>query len=124
MLTAIGSYGPLWRLTSVDEYGDQDDDADATMVLGGVIMNRITVLSFAVLSALFAAILYAQVPAYRITHTYNVGGDGRWDYVVPDPPNHRVFIGRTNRVMVVDEDSGKLLGGVTGINGEHGTALA
>ncbi len=61
--------------------------------------------------------------SYRITHTYTLGGDGRWDYVVPDPPNHRLFIARQNRVMVVDED-GKLLGEVTGIQGAHGTAVA
>ena len=62
--------------------------------------------------------------SYRITHTYLLGGDGNWDYVVPDPPNHRVFLARQNRVMVVDEDSGKLLGEVTGIKGAHGTAIA
>lgn len=61
---------------------------------------------------------------YRITHTYALGGDGGWDYVVPDPPNHRVFIARQNRVMVVDEDTGKLIGEVNGINGAHGTAVA
>ena len=44
--------------------------------------------------------------------------------MVPDPPNHRLFIARQNRVMVVDEDSGKLLGEVTGIQGAHGTAVA
>ena len=44
---------------------------------------------------------------YRITHTYTLGGDGRWDYIVPDPPNHRLFIGRQNRVMVVDEDTAR-----------------
>jgi len=69
-----------------------------------------------------AAPLFAQ--SYRITHTYTLGGDGRWDYVVPDPANHRLFIARQTRVMVVDEDSGKLLGEVTGIQGAHGTALA
>ena len=69
-----------------------------------------------------AAPLVAQT--YRVTHTYTLGGDGRWDYVVPDPPNHRLFIARQTRVMVVDEDSGKLLGEVTGIQGAHGTALA
>ena len=53
-----------------------------------------------------------------------MGGDGSWDYIVPDPPNHRLFIARQNRVMVVDEDNGKLLGEVTGIQGAHGTALA
>jgi len=66
--------------------------------------------------------LFAQ--SYRVTHTYPLGGDGSWDYVVPDPPNHRVFIARQDRVMVVDEDKGTLLGEVTGINGAHGTAVA
>jgi len=70
-----------------------------------------------------AAFLTAQ-PSYRISRTYSLGGDGSWDYVVPDPPNHRVFIARQNRVMVVDENDGKLLGEVTGINGAHGTAIA
>jgi hypothetical protein len=61
---------------------------------------------------------------YQITHTYALGGDGSWDYVVPDPPNHRVFVARQTRVMVIDENTGKLLGEVTGINGAHGTAIA
>ena len=62
--------------------------------------------------------------SYRVTRTYTLGGDGGWDYIVPDPPRHRLFIARQNRVMVVDEDSGTLLGEVTGIQGAHGTALA
>lgn len=61
---------------------------------------------------------------YRVTHTYTLGGDGSWDYVVPDPPNHRLFIARQTRVMVIDEETGKLLGEVTDINGAHGTAVA
>ena len=61
---------------------------------------------------------------YRITHRYVLGGDGSWDYIVPDPPHHRLFIGRQDRVMVVDADTGRLLGEVTGIHGAHGTAIA
>jgi DNA-binding beta-propeller fold protein YncE len=69
--------------------------------------------------------LFAQAaPAYRVTHTYLLGGDGSWDYVVPDPPNHRVFVARQTRVMAIDADKGTLLGEVTGINGAHGTAVA
>jgi len=60
---------------------------------------------------------------YAITHTFTVGGDGSWDYIVPDPPNHRLFVGREDRVMVIDENDGKLLGEVTGIKGAHGTAV-
>jgi hypothetical protein len=71
------------------------------------------------------ASLFAQSsPSYSVTHTYVLGGDGSWDYVIPDPPNHRLFIARQNRVMVVDEDKGTLIGEVAGIQGAHGTAIA
>jgi DNA-binding beta-propeller fold protein YncE len=78
--------------------------------------------SILLLSLFAAPALSAQ--AYTITHTYTVGGEGGWDYVVPDAPNHRIFIGRSNRVMVVDMNDGHLIGEITGINGAHGTALA
>src|SRR5579862_6549636 len=67
--------------------------------------------------------LLAQVP-YGVTHSYTLGGEGSWDYIVPDPPNHRLFVARQTRVMVIDEDKGTLLGEVTGIQGAHGTAIA
>jgi DNA-binding beta-propeller fold protein YncE len=79
----------------------------------------------ALVLTLFTSTLLAQPsPSYRVTHTYALDGDGSWDYIVPDPPSHRLYIARQNRVMVVDEDSGKLLGEVTGIQGAHGTAIA
>jgi len=80
----------------------------------------------AILISLVALLAAVQPPAavYRVTHTYTLGGDGSWDYIVPDPPKHRLFIGRQNRVMVVDQDNGTLLGEVTGIQGAHGTAIA
>lgn len=74
------------------------------------------------LLAASAVVLAQPSSSYRITHTYTLGGEGRWDYVVPDPPNHRLFIARQDRVMVVAEEGGKLLGEVTGIDGAHGTA--
>src|ERR1700726_4180219 len=81
--------------------------------------------SAAILTLTTITLLVAQAPSrYHVTHTYTIGGDGGWDYIVPDPPNHRLFIARQNRVMVVDEDSGTLLGEVTGIQRAHGTALA
>src|SRR5437762_13687049 len=77
------------------------------------------VLTLAAITPFFAQ---SSAP-YRITHTYTLGGDGGWDYIVPDPPHHRLFIGRQNRVMVVDENNGALLGEVVGIQGAHGTAI-
>jgi len=76
------------------------------------------------MAAGIAPVIAQSTGSYHLSHTYPLGGDGSWDYVVPDPPNHRVFIARQNRLMVVDEDTGTLLGEVTGINGAHGTAIA
>jgi hypothetical protein len=42
--------------------------------------NTELVLTLAAVTALLA-----QSSSYRITQTYTLGGDGRWDYVVPDP---------------------------------------
>ncbi|HEY2856299.1 MAG TPA: hypothetical protein VGJ18_25890 [Gemmatimonadaceae bacterium] len=77
---------------------------------------------FVVLSLTIAAPLVAQ-GTYQITRTYALGGTGGWDYLVSDPSTHRVYIGRSDRVMVVDETTGKLVGEVSGINGAHGTAV-
>jgi DNA-binding beta-propeller fold protein YncE len=80
---------------------------------------------FTFLALASAALLLAQSQSsYHVTHSYTLGGDGSWDYVVPDPPNHRIFIARQTRVMVIDEDKGTLLGEITGIDGAHGAAIA
>jgi outer membrane protein assembly factor BamB len=81
-------------------------------------------ITLAVAVAVSASLVAQSSSPYRVTHTYLLGGTGSWDYIVPDPPNHRLFIGRQNRVMVVDENTGALLGEVTGIQGAHGTAVA
>ena len=77
-----------------------------------------------VLTLAVAPTLPAQPGPYHITQTWALGGDGGWDYLVPDPANRRVFIGRENRVMIVSLTDGKLIGEVTGIKGAHGTAIA
>jgi DNA-binding beta-propeller fold protein YncE len=78
------------------------------------------------LSASAQAPLAAQAKdtvSYHVARALKLGGDGRWDYVTVDTANHRLFIARQNRVMVVDPESGKLLGEVPGLNGAHGVAL-
>ena len=65
-------------------------------------MHRMTVAFILCLSAT----LLAQAVGYHVTKTYELGGEGGWDYIVPQPSAHRVYIGRTNRVMVVDTTDG------------------
>ena len=54
---------------------------------------------------------------------FKLGGDGGWDYLVVDAPTRRLFIARSNRIMIVDVDSGKLIGEITGLERAHGVAL-
>ena len=70
---------------------------------------------------LIAAPLSAQT--YTVTHTYAVGGEGGWDYVITDAPNHRLFIARQNRLIVVDMNDGHLITELAGLKGAHGIAL-
>jgi hypothetical protein len=81
-------------------------------------------IAFAIVVCLTPVLLAQTGVGYHITRTYDLGGDGGWDYIVPVPSQHRVYIGRTNRVMVVDTSDGKLVGEVMGIKGAHGTAIA
>ena len=81
-------------------------------------------LSLAIVAVSAIPLLAQSRLSYHVTHTYDLGGDGGWDYIVPSHDEHRVYVGRTNRVMVVDENDGRLLGEVNGIKGAHGTAIA
>jgi YVTN family beta-propeller protein len=76
------------------------------------------------LFAIAASQLHAQAPGYHVVATYKLGGGGSWDYLAFDGQGHRVFIGRQDRVMVVDAATGKLLGEVPGLKSAHGAALS
>lgn len=63
-------------------------------------------------------------PDYRIVGRYQLGGDGGWDCVNVDSDARRVYIARSNRVMVLDANSGKLVGEIGDMKGVHGVAVA
>jgi YVTN family beta-propeller protein len=60
---------------------------------------------------------------YRVLKTIKLGGEGGWDYLTLDAEARRLYVSRSNRVMVVDVDSGKLVGEVKNTPGVHGIAL-
>lgn len=66
----------------------------------------------------------AAVPGYSVRNQFALGGAGGWDYLSIDAKSNRLFIARSDRVMVVDTDSGKLLATIAGTQGVHGIALA
>jgi DNA-binding beta-propeller fold protein YncE len=60
---------------------------------------------------------------WKVANTFHIGGDGGWDYVTIDSPNHRLFVTRSTHTMAIDEDTGKVLGDIHGQIRSHGVAL-
>ncbi|HXR37959.1 MAG TPA: YncE family protein [Terracidiphilus sp.] len=81
-------------------------------------------LAATLLCGLFAttAQLSAQQP-YKIIDKWKIGGDGGWDYLLADPPAHRLYITRGPQVLVLDTTTGKQVGSIAGLHGTHGIAL-
>jgi DNA-binding beta-propeller fold protein YncE len=78
----------------------------------------------ALLPLCVAGQLTAQSPKpYHQIASYTLGGDGGWDYLTLDTASHRLFVSRGDRVMVIDENSGKLLHEITGLHRTHGIAF-
>jgi DNA-binding beta-propeller fold protein YncE len=61
---------------------------------------------------------------YHLIKTIKVGGEGFWDYLTFDSSTRRLFISRGTKVMVLDVDSGKVVGEIPNTLGVHGIALA
>jgi hypothetical protein len=60
---------------------------------------------------------------YHLLHQYKLGGDTGWDYLYMDAGSRRLYITRGTHVQVINIDSGKLEGDITGLQGVHGVAL-
>jgi DNA-binding beta-propeller fold protein YncE len=71
-----------------------------------------------------AALAVAAAPGYHLLTTYKLGGEGGWDYLTVDASGRHLFISRATHVMVVDADSGKVVGDIPDTPGVHGIALA
>jgi YVTN family beta-propeller protein len=61
---------------------------------------------------------------YRVVKTIAVGGDEGWDYVGVDSASRRVYISHGSHVVVLDADTGKVVGDIPDTQGVHGIAFA
>jgi DNA-binding beta-propeller fold protein YncE len=90
--------------------------------LVSIIIISISIVSISV--SLAAVALAAAGSGYHVVTTYKVGGDGGWDYLITDADARRIYISRGTHVMVLDADSGKIVGDIADTPGVHGIALA
>jgi len=61
---------------------------------------------------------------YHLIKKLELGGSGGWDYLYVDSEARRLYVSRSSHVVVVDVDSGKVIGDIPNTNGVHGIAIA
>ena len=61
---------------------------------------------------------------YHLLKKIPLGGEGFWDYIIFDSPARRLFVSRGTKVVVLDVDTGKVVGEIPNTDGVHGIALA
>jgi len=84
--------------------------------------NIIAGLLIAVISFTLSGRVFAQ-GTWAVEKTFHIGGDGGWDYLTVDAPNHRLYIPRSTHTTVIDADSGKTVADIPGQKHNHGVAL-
>src|SRR5271170_4645186 len=61
---------------------------------------------------------------YHLAATHVLGGEGGWDYLSFDQATKHLFISRSTHVMVVDPQTGTVVGDIPNTPGVHGIAVA
>jgi YVTN family beta-propeller protein len=88
-------------------------------------MQRLVAFAvFAALSIVVPQVAESADGGYRVTKTLAIGGDDGWDYVGIDSSARRVYVSHGTHVVVLDADSGKVVGDIPDTQGVHGIAIA
>jgi DNA-binding beta-propeller fold protein YncE len=76
--------------------------------------------------ALYAALAFALGAGdlYHVIKRIPIPGDSGWDYITADTEGRRLYLSHGTEVVVLDLDSGAIVGEITGQKGVHGVAVA
>jgi DNA-binding beta-propeller fold protein YncE len=85
-------------------------------------MMRMTLLAFSMLWGVGHAA--AAQTEWEVVKTFQIGGQGSWDYLTVDPQAHLLYVPRTTHTMVIDAESGKTVADIPGQKNAHGVAIA
>src|SRR5713226_5127800 len=76
-------------------------------------------LVFAALTSTLAA-----ADTYHVIKRISIPNDSGWDYITADTEGRRLYVPHGTEVVVLDLDSGAVVGKITGQKGVHGVAVA
>jgi len=60
---------------------------------------------------------------YSVIEQWKLGGEGGWDRLAVDPKQSRLYVPRSNRVVVIDTRTGQELGEIRGMRNVHSVCL-
>lgn len=92
------------------------------MIEGSVGSSRAVVCCLA-LFTLFASAL-AAAPARHVIKRIPIPGNSGWDYIAADTEGRRLYVPHGTEVVVLDLDSGDIIGKIGGQKDVHGVAVA
>src|SRR5712691_11257913 len=79
-----------------------------------------TALALLFIAGLLPALAEAD---WQVEKTFQIGGQGAWDYLTVDPRTHRLYVPRSTHTMVIDSASGKTIADIPGQKIAHGVAI-
>lgn len=88
-------------------------------------MRNIYLCSSAIALMLVAGVvpLFGAHTNWAVKQTLHIGGEGGWDYVTVDSTTHKLYVTRSTHTMVIDAESGKVVGDIPGQQRAHGVAI-
>lgn len=95
------------------------------MKVRGLICGSLLLAAGAMLATTTATtVAFAAEGPFHVEHTWQVGGDGGWDYIAVDPQTNLLYITRGDHVQVINRESGKQIADITGMHRTHGVVFA
>jgi DNA-binding beta-propeller fold protein YncE len=89
-------------------------------------MSRLNILhsvKWVAISLILASAAWAG-GGYHVIKRISIPGDTGWDYITADSEGRRLYVPHGIEVVVLDLDSGSIVGKITGQKGLHGVAVA
>ena len=71
-----------------------------------------------------ATTMAADPSGYHMIHTFKIGGDTFWDYMAMDTAHRHLFVSHGDHVVVMNADTGEVVGEIPNTQGVHGIAIA
>lgn len=84
-------------------------------------MKKVFGLSLVLSMSLAAHTALAQKSRYYVVNTFHISGGDRWDYVALH--KERLYVSHTNKVNILDKNTGDSVGVIDNTKGVHGIAF-